>query len=157
MGRIYTCSFTTQAETVAVDFFELITAADTVVIIHRVNVTQNNLEGDAVAEMLPITFHRYTGSPNSGSGGVATTPIPLDHGDAAAGFTCETTNTTAASSGTAVTLHAEDWNIMGGFDFNPDPEDRIVLGGQTTFVVRAGAAPDGSTEFSGTLVAEELG
>jgi hypothetical protein len=106
--------------------------------------------------MLRVAILR--GHTTSGSGGSAATPAPLNSSaDTAAGATAETNNTTIASAGTAVTLHAETFNIRAGWQYIPTPEMRPGASqANTTIVVRLMAAPADELRVSGTLIFEEL-
>lgn len=154
MGRMYAVTFESVNVSVAVDLFELIPADDKPLTVHALIIGQSSDAGDAQDEMLPIAIKR--GHVTSGSGGASPTPAPLNPGDAAAGFTAETNNTTQASSGTAVTLYADTFNVRSGFVWIPTPESRPVANqGNSTLVVRLGAAPADQLTISGTLIVEE--
>lgn len=155
MGRMYAVTFENVAVTAQVDFFEIAPASNKPCIVHACYISQSSDVGDAAEEMLRVKIIR--GHATSGAGGAAATPSPLNPGDSAAGFTAETNNTTIASTGTTVDLHAEAFNIRSGWVYMPTPETRpIVTQGQTTLVVRLMAAPADSLSMSGTLVVEEL-
>jgi len=154
MGRMYTVQFNGQAETTAQDAFELVAPADAVLLIHSLELSQSTEVADAAEEMLTVT-HK-SGQTSSGSGGASATPVPVNFGDAAAGATCETNNTTQASGGTIVTHAAWDWNIRGELIKIWTPETRPVISPsrRTTFDI---SAPADSVTFSGTLTFEEIG
>ena len=119
-------------------------------------VSQSSDFGDAQAEQ--IGFRVVRGHTTSGSGGSAPTPRPLNRGDAAAGFTAETCNTTAASAGTAVDLWADSINMQAGYQiWLPESCEWGVSQADTTLVVRLIAAPADSLTVSGTLVVREWG
>jgi hypothetical protein len=125
------------------------------VLIHAIYLSQSSDVGDAAEEMLRVKIIR--GHTTSGSGGSAATPRPLDPNSPAAAMTAEVNNTTIASVGTAVDLHAEAFNIRSGWVFMPTPEARPKANqGNTTIVVRLMAAPADSLSVSGTLIVEEL-
>lgn len=157
MSRMYAVTFENIAVTAAQDFFELSPADDKPVRIHAVYLSQASDVGDAAEEMLRVTIKR--GHTTSGSGGSAFTPVPLESSaGAAAGAAAEINNTTIASAGTAVALHAETFNIRSGFVYIPTPEARPGASqANTTIVVRLEAAPADSLSMSGTLIFEELG
>lgn len=157
MGRMYAVSFEYVVVTAAVDFFELTPADDKPVAVHAIYLSQSSDVGDVAEEMLRVQILR--GHTTSGSGGSAATPAPLNSSaDAAAGCAAETCNTTIASAGTAVALHAEAFNIRAGWQFIPTPEMRPGASqANTTIVVRLMAAPADALSMSGTLIFEELG
>ncbi len=155
-NRIYTVAFSAVAVTVAVDLFELTPADDKPLEVIGMFVGQSSDVGDAAAEILGYTVLR--GHTTSGSGGTATTPRPLNRSDTAAGFTAETCNTTAASAGTAVTLHADTFHIASGEKlWLPEGCEWEASQADTTLVVRLAAAPADSLTMSGTLYVREQG
>lgn len=157
MGRMYAVTFENVAVTASQDFFEISPADDKPVLIHGLYLSQASDVGDAADEMLRIKILR--GHTTSGSGGSAPTPAPLNSSaGAAAGFAAEVNNTTIASAGTAVDLHAEAFNIRAGLQYIPTPEARPGASqANTTLIVRLMAAPADSLTMSGTLILEELG
>lgn len=157
MGRMYAVTFENVAVSAQVDFFELSPADDKPVLIHAIYLAQWSDLGDAAEEILRVQILR--GHTTSGSGGSSATPAPLQSSaGAAAGCAAETNNTTIASAGTAVALHAETFNIRTGWQYIPTPETRPGASqANTTLVVRLMAAPTDALSMSGTLVLEELG
>lgn len=156
MGRVYTVSFTEVAVTVAVDVFEITPADDKPCKVLGLFIGQSSEFGDAAAEVIPYRVIR--GFTSSGSGGTSTTPRPLGPDDTAAGFTCETNNTTVATTGTTNDLHADTFNVAVGEKlWLPDGCEWRVNQANTTLVVRLGNAPADSIDLSGTLYVEELG
>lgn len=154
-GRIYTVSFTEVPVTAAVDVFELTAADDKPIEIVGLFLGQSSDFGDAQAENIPYSILR--GHTTSGSGGTATTPRPLNASDSAAGFAAETNNTTAASAGTALLLHAGVFNVaVGEALWFPDgcqpsaPQASLL-------VVRLTNVPADSLDLSGTLYVREVG
>lgn len=155
MGRMYTVEFENVAVAAAQDFFEIAPADDKPVLLHAIFLSQSTETGDAQEEMM--RFRVIRGHTTSGSGGTVPTPRPLDHNDAAAGFTAEVNNTTIASVGTAVNLHSEAFNIRAGLQliFTPEMRPRCDQG-QGLVVVRLLAAPVDSVTMDGTLYVEEI-
>ena len=140
MARMYSVSFENVSVTAAQDFFEITPADDHPVILAGLTLDQISDVGDAAEEML--RFEVIRGHATSGSGGSAPTPRPMDPGDSAASFTAEVNNTTIASTGTAVVLHAGAFNIRSGLALVWTPETTPVANkGNTPIVVRLMAAP----------------
>jgi hypothetical protein len=155
-GRVYTVSFTAIAVTAAVDIFELTPADDKPIEVIGMFWGQSSDVGDAASESLAYRVIR--GHTTSGSGGAATTPRPTNRSDVAAGFACETNNTSAATAGTTVDLHADAVNIAVGEKlWLPEGCGWGASQGDTTLVVRLGAAPADSLTTSGTLYVVERG
>lgn len=155
-SRVYTVSYTATAVTAAVDLFELSPADDKPIEIIGIMLGQSSDSGDAQAEALP--FRVIRGHTTSGSGGGTATPRPLDRSGPAAGFTCETNNTTAASAGTTVDLLCDVWNLQQGYAvWLPEGCGLEASQGDATLVVRLGAAPADSITVSATLFCKEQG
>jgi hypothetical protein len=158
-GRMYTIIFDNVSIAAAQDLFEISPADDKPCRIHALtlcNVGGTADAGDAQEELLRLLIRR--GHTTSGSGGTAPTPTPLVAADAAAGFTAKVNNTTLASAGTTVDLHADGWNVRVPYQLIFTPEMRPTVGqGATTLVVRLVNAPADAILCSGTLYVEELG
>lgn len=154
MSGIYTAVFNNVAVTAIQDLFEIVAAADAVVLLHDIHLSQNTDVGDAAEEVLRIEL--TSGHTTSGSGGSAPTAIPRDIGQAAFGGTIEVNNTTQASAGTIVTKYVWNWNIRVGFDkiFTPETRPRIAPG--TRMCLELPAAPADSVTMSGSITLEEI-
>lgn len=154
--RIYTVSFSAVAITAAVDVFELTPADDKPIEILGFFWGQSSDFGDAQAEQIPYKVIR--GHTTSGSGGGTATPRPLNRSGAAAGFTAETNNTTAASAGSPVDLHADVINVQAGEKlWLPEGCEWEASQGDTTLVIRLMGAPADSLTASCTLYVREQG
>jgi hypothetical protein len=156
MSRIYTVEFEAVAVTAQVDFFEITPADDRPVDVLGLFLSQSSDVADAAEEILRYRVIR--GHTTGGSGGATPTPRPLNRGDAAAGFTAETNNTTIASAGTGVNLHSDCFNVRAGLQlWLPDTCEWNASQADTTLVVRLMAAPADSLTMSGTLYCREQG
>lgn len=154
--RVYTVVFSKVATTVATDLWELTPADDKPIEILGLFISQSSDFGDAAAEILPYTIIR--GHTVSGSGGSAPTPRPVQRSDAAAGFTAEVNNTTAANTGTTNTLHAGSFNVaVGEALWLPEGCEWGATQADTTLIVRLATAPADSLDMSGTLYVREQG
>lgn len=155
MGMLYAVTFSGVAVTAQQDFFEYTAPSDGTVIIHSVELTQGTDVGDAASEGLSILHKR--GQTTSGSGGTAPTPVPLEAISAASGGTAEVNNTTKASVGTIVTLHASNWIIQQPYLWLPTPEMRHVVGPGVRYTVELATTPTDSITVSGTMIFEKIG
>ena len=157
MGRMYSVSFTAVAVTAQQDFFEITPADDKPCVIHALYLAQSSDAGDAADEQLAIRVVR--GHSTSGSGGSAPTPRPMNPSDTAAGFASEVNNTTIASSGTGVDLHADAFNVRAGYQmiWTPEMRPQVSQGAGVTLCVRLVTTPADSLTMSGTLLVEEQG
>lgn len=156
MGRKYYVDLTPTAVTVAADLFELTPADDKPIRVLSLNLHQTTDFGDAQDEVISVVWVR--GHTTSGSGGSAPTPRPVNPSDAAAGFTAEVANTTAASAGTGVNLARHGFNVRGGLErpYTPD-EAPEASQANTTLVLRMAAAPADSLTIGGCVLVEECG
>lgn len=153
-GRIYTVTFSAVSVSAAQDLFEISPADDRPIEIVGIELGQSSDFGDAADELLQVSIIR--GHTTSGSGGTAPTPAPMSPNDAAAGFTAEVNNTTAASAGTTATLTTTAWNVRAGYiQWFPEGMRPSATQGNTTLVVRQTAPADALT-MSGTLYVREL-
>lgn len=154
--RLYTVSFSEVAVTAAVDLFELTPADDRPIEIIGLFISQSTDFGDAQDEVIPYTVLR--GHTTSGSGGGAVTPAPLNRSGAAAGFAAERTNTTPASAGTVVQLHAHAFNVRVGEQlWIPEGCEWEASQADTTLVIRLASAPVDSIDLSATIYVREQG
>jgi hypothetical protein len=160
LGRLYTVVFTAVSVTVAQDLFYLKPAADKPIDLEAVyisNVGGTADAGDAQEELLRLEIIRLPATVTAGSGGTAPTPNPINPNDAAAGFTSRVNDTTVATtSGTALTLHSDGWNVRAGWPFPAVPEHRIPVANAQALVVRLNTAPADAILISGTAYVREL-
>jgi hypothetical protein len=156
MSRLYTVHLAPAAATAALDLVELTPADDIPILIHGFRVYQTSDFGDAQDEVIGLAWVR--GNTTSGSGGNTSVAVsPKDHRDAAASVTAETGNTTAASSGTAVTVYSTGWNVRAPLEVVFTPEQRIRADqGNTLLVLRMLAAPADSLTIGCSVDLEEI-
>lgn len=155
LERPYSVTFSGVTGTAAQDLFEISPADDKPVKLAGLFISQSSDVGDTAEEMLRIEIIR--GYSSSGSGGTSPTPTPLNPNGAAASFTAEVNNTTPASSGSPVTIHAEAFNIRSGMQHFWTPETMpVCTQAQTTIVVRLVQAPADALTLAGTLYLLEL-
>lgn len=155
-GRIYTVTIAATAATAAVDLFEFTPADDKPIEVIGLFIGQSSDYGDSEAEGLAYSVLR--GHTTSGSGGSAPTPRPTGRGTAAASFTAEVLNTTIASAGTAVTLHAASFNVqVGEALWLPEGCGWEASQADTTLVIRLAGAPTDSLTVSATAYVREIG
>ena len=155
MGRMYSIPFEAVAVSAAQDLWEVLAASGKNFTLHEIVVGQSSDAGDTAAEMLGISIKRWIGG-TSGSGGGTVTPAKHDTNDAAAGATAEINNTTqaVAGGGSLTTVRSECFNIQGGYQYLPAPEQRITFLAAERCVVSVTLPADALT-MSGTMVIEE--
>ena len=155
-GRVYVVDIAATAITVAADIIEITPADDKPIEVLGFELLQTTDLGDAQEEVIGVEWIR--GHTVSGSGGAAPTPRPVNPSDAAAGFTAETLNTTAANTGTTVILQHHGWNIRIPTQVIYTPEACPQASqGNTTLILRMLAAPADSITMSGYVLVRELG
>lgn len=155
MGRMYTVSFTAVAVTAQQDFFDVAPATNKPVAICGLFLGQSSDAGDTEDEMLSYIVVR--GNATVGSVGTSATPAVVNPNDTAAGMTARVNDTTIASTGTAVTLHADNFNVRAGEKLWLPPECVwYCTAGETRICVRLNKTPADSLTMSGTLYVAEL-
>lgn len=155
--REYRVTFTEVAVTAAVDLFEIRPADDKPIAIYGFFLGQSTEFGDAAAELLPYRVIR--GFTTSGTGGATPTPTPASKNSGeAAGFGADTNNTTVATTGTTVDLHADTFHVATGEKlWLPEGAEWDCSQADTSIVIRLASAPVDSIDFSGTLYVREFG
>lgn len=158
MGRRYAVPFTaTASPAAAFDAFEVLASSAKPFYLCKVVLAQSSDYGDAAAEGLAVLIKRGVAN-TSGSGGSTVTPAKVGGtNDAAAGPTAEVMNTTQATStgGSLTNIYADAFNVQGGWEYQPVPEDRFYFAAGEMCVVSVSAPADAVT-MSGTLIFEEL-
>jgi hypothetical protein len=152
---MYSAPFNAVAVTAQQDLFEVNVAADSIVVIHCLELSQSTEVGDAQEEGLNLLFKR--GATTSGSGGSTVTPVATPAGEVAYGGTVEANNTTKATGGTNGTIRRDIWNVRSPYLWLPPPELRLVLSPSARFTVELATTPADSITMSGCLWLEELG
>ena len=151
---LYTTTFNLVAVTAVQDLFDLLTAADSITVIHAVELSQSTEVGDAQEEMLNLIFERGA---TTASNGTAVVPNALESGSSAYGGTTRVNGATRSTAGTIQTLRVDNWNVRMPYLWLPTPEMRPILGPNVRFVVDLNSTPADAITMSGTLTFEELG
>jgi len=128
MGRIYTVSFSGTVTNAGgdADLLELVPATQKPCRLRGFSLAQISEVSDTAEEGLRISIVRLPATVTSGNG-TATTGIPMDSADTAAGFAAETNGATVATtSGSAVTLAEYGWNIRNSPYEVWFPDDRFA-------------------------------
>jgi len=156
MGRMYSVVFESVAVTALQDFFEIVSAADSVTVLHSCVITQENVVGDTGEEMFTVVIQQ--GATTTGSGGTTPTAIPHQLGDTAFGGSVEVNNITEATGGTIVNKYRESFNIRMGWHYHPSLEERLPISPSTRMTITLiNTTPAGSTTMNGTAIIEEIG
>lgn len=148
---LYWVTAATSASPAAIfDALEITAPAGGLVNVRRILLWQTTDVGDAAEEVLRTEWVR--GNATSGSGGQTTVITPLNSSDAAATFAAELLNTTAATTGTPVSLYVGGWNIRIPLDLLFPPEEYLVLRNSERGVFRVSAPADAITVNCSALV-----
>lgn len=151
---MYSIVIAATATSAAADLLELTAADDKPLEICGIEIAQTTDFGDAQDEGCRVSIVR--GNTTSGSGGSTPTPAPLDPNDGTASFSAEVSNTTVASSGTAVTLMELGWNVRAGYSmFWPEGYRPKTNQGAGLLCIRQ-AAPGDSLTILMTVWVREL-
>lgn len=153
-GRIYSIVFTDIAVSAAQDLFEIATPAGTGAALLGLMIGQTSDYGDAQAEGARLLVIRA--ATTTGSGGASVTPVPMMPGTGASVCTCKRNNTTAATGGTPVNVHADAFNIQAGYQLWWTPETKPRVAPSSRIVVNLPNIPTDAIQMSGTLIFEEL-
>lgn len=160
MNRIFTIPFTATVTNAGgnSDLWEVLPGDDYPVRIRGIRLGQTSEVGDTAEEGLRISVMRLGATVTSGSGGSAGAPETLGRPDQTPVFSCETNNTTVATtSGTTDILEELAWNIRNSpFEiWYPDPQFApTAIQGEGLFV-RMQTTPADDFTFAGTLWVEE--
>lgn len=157
MGRLYAVAVAGTGVSAAVDVFEVLAAASKPFTLVDVSFGQVSDVGDAASENLGVLIKRAAGSYTSGSGGGTATPAKARSGDAAAGPTAETCNTTQASAGTGTltTLFAGAADIQAGWSLPERLRGKFRFEAAEACVVSVTAPADSITVYATLTFLEE--
>lgn len=155
--RVYAVTLAAEAETAAIDWFELITGTTSSIMLLALDIGQTTETGDAMEEQINWYVKRFTGAYTSGSGGnTGVARTPLHPGDAAATFTAESSNTTKATGGTSVDLWRSSFNLRSGLQMIWTPETAPQIAISSAMVIGFENTPADSVTWSGTAIVGEL-
>ena len=150
MGRMYVLSNTLTSVTAAETLFEIGAATNTVVLIHRISLTNSTSETDDSAL---ISYGRYTAS-GTGTDVSANVEV-LDSGDAAFSGTAEDNHSADIATGEVV-LGREGISLLAGYQKIFTPEERPVIPGAGFFGFNLDSAIT-SVTLAYEIVFEEIG
>lgn len=155
--RIYSTIIDNVTVAAVQDIFSIKAGTANGVEIHQI---QLGAGGVTSAAEIRLILNRLPATVTVGTGGTAPTIGVTNSGDtktATAAVRANDVTTQAGTSGTAVTLLAWQWNVLGPFDYLPAPEDRETIGAGEALVLRIPAgATFASTAVSGFIKWAEL-
>lgn len=159
IGRAYSIEFHNVTIAAQQDIFYIKPAADKICVIESIyisNVAGATDAGDAQERLYDLEMIRLPSTVTVGSGGASMTPTPLATNDTAASFTARINDTTkATTSGTAVNLHSDGWNVRVPYVYLPPPEHRVLIANAQAIVFRLNTTPT-SVVCNGTMIVREL-
>lgn len=141
IGRGYTVSIGSQAQTAALTLIEITAPADAVVLIEKFWLGQTSIDA-AQALGIKVEDVATTGT------GTGTTPTPLNEGDAAFGGTVKT-NMSAEPTYSGTVYIEDGFNILNGYKWEAlNINDYIVVSPGQIIGFSLDVAPAASTDFS---------
>lgn len=135
MRGVYTATARITSLNAAKTLMYLTVPANKVIEILSASVTNDS---NATNEQERVSIKRVSslGTPTA----TATTPAPMEFGDQAAGTTIFY-NVTASEPTYGQVITAEAWSSLGGFYFDPVPEERPIINGGATVGIYMESTP----------------
>lgn len=160
LGRAYAVEFHNVGVAAQQDLFYIKPAADKICAVEAVYLSNVGIAadaGDAQEELWRVEMIRLPATVTAGSVGNSMTPNPLSTNDTAAGFTARINDTTVATtSGTALNVHSDGWNVRIPYVYLPPPEHRVLVANAQAIVFRLVSTPTDSVTCNGTMIVREL-
>lgn len=153
MRGVYECNGTMGATTAAATAIYLINAADMVLEILSASLTNTSNETN---EQLEACLQRITtiGTPTA----TAFTPAPREKGDVASSVACKFDVTASEPSYTAATeVGRKGFPSLGGWQWLPTPEERLVVSPSESIGLRLLTASPTSLVLHVNIVFREIG
>jgi hypothetical protein len=151
IGRMYAVGVASQAQTAAKTLIEVAAPADSVVFIERLYISQTSFD---TSENLGTTIQRIT---TTGTG-TATTPRPMQSGDAAFGGVVETNSTIEPTYDANGVLYESGFNVLSGFLWTPANDDEVFVVSPSLLIgMNLDVAPSASMNFSYGASLREIG
>lgn len=151
IGRMYAVGIASQAQTAAKTLIEIAAPADSVVFVERLYISQTSFD---TSENLGTTVQRIS---TTGTG-TATTPRPLQSGDAAFGGTVETNATIEPTYDANGVLYESGFNVLSGFLWTPANDDEVFVVSPSLLIgINLDVAPSASMNFSYGATIREIG
>ena len=151
IGRLYTVSIGSQAQTAALTLIEIASAADSVTLVERLSLGQTSFD---TSENLGIKVQRIT---TTGTG-TATIPEPLQAGDAAFGGVIETNASIEPSYAAGTEILESGFNVLSGFLWTPASDDEVIAVSPSALVgFSLDVSPSASMNFSYSCTIREIG
>ena len=157
-GPVFTAPFAAVSigTTGVYDLYCVTAPSNSRLAIREVRLGQFTDFADLQSEILSLTL--MIGTTSLSSGGAAITPqnVRTHSGAPTAGSSVTGPSTTLASTTSAAVRLADTWNIMAGWYYRPELDERIIINPGERFVLRQTGVTDAFT-MNGTLVIQEIG
>lgn len=153
MGRVYEASFSNVSVSLVQDLFSIQSTSGMALKILEIVLGQVTV---TTIENLRMTFKRFSGAYTIGSVGSAPTPQKHNFGDPAATATVRANDTTQTTGGSSVTIRADNFNEINGFQYLAIPDKEIILAPSQAFVLSLDSAPAAARTMNGSILFEEL-
>lgn len=151
IGRLYTVSIASQAQTAAKTLIEIASAADSVTLVERWLISQTSFD---TSENLGTTTQRIT---TTGTG-TATVPEPLQVGDTAFGGTVKTNLTVEPTYTAGTEILESGFNVLSGYLWTPASDDEVIAISPSGLIgMNLDVAPSVSMNFSYACTIREIG
>jgi hypothetical protein len=153
MGRVYEVQFNNISVSAVQDLISIQSTSG--MALKLLEVVLGQITATTV-ESLRLTFKRFSGAYSIGSGGTAPTPAKHNFGDPAAVATSRVNDTTQTTGGTSVTVRADIYNEINGYQYLAIPDKEIIIAPSQALIISLDTAPAAARTMSGSLTFEEL-
>lgn len=147
-SRVYSVFQSGIAEAAAESQIEVTAPSDSILVLLRAWLTQDNAETSTM-EVVEIIRKSAAGT------GTSVTPEPFDEGAQAFGGTARRTMT--AEGTVSEVVYRESFNILNGWLWVPTPEERVVVAPSGIIGLRFPEAPEASIDVTAGLIFQEVG
>ena len=153
IGRLYSASIGLQAQTTAKTLIEIAAAADLIVTLERMWISQSSFD---TSENLNAKVEDIT-TTGTGTTFTAPTPAPLVTGDIASTATVKT-NFTIEPTYSGEIYVSQGFNVLSGWLWTPANDDEVIVVSPSQIAgIRLDVPPSGSMDFRYGLIYREIG
>ena len=153
MGRVYEVPFAAVSVSAVQDLLSVQSTSGMAFRLLEIVLGQITI---TTVEALNLSIKRFSGAYTIGSGGASVTPAKHNFGDAAATVTGRRNDTTQTTGGTSVTLRADAYNEINGYQYLGIPDKEIIIAPSQALVLSLDTVPGAARTMSGAILIEEL-
>ena len=153
MGRLYSATIPSEAQTTAKTLVELAAAADMIVTLERMWISQSDFDTSENLES------KVEGVATTGTGTTFTAPLPapLQAGDSATTVITKTNFTIEPTYDGEIYI-TQGFNVLSGWLWTPANDDEVIVVSPSQLIgIRLNVAPSGSMNFSYGCIFREIG